>query len=102
MEALESALRNSLRTSTCPSLVTIISGELLARKHDSGIQRCKMKTLSRCLAEAIEEAVNSPYGRPRCRPRIIMAQMTSLLKTLNLPLKLVFTVGYPKLRPTLP
>jgi hypothetical protein len=47
-------------------------------------------------------ARSSWYGNPRCRPRIIIAQTTSLLKVVNCPHKEVLTVGYPRLRPTLP
>lgn len=46
-------------------------------------------------------ARSSWYGRPRCRPLIIMTQMTSLPKVLNLPQSDTFTVGYPRLSPTL-
>ena len=44
---------------------------------------------------------SSAYGRPLCRPRIIIAQMTTLLNTLKCPLSDVALVGYPSDRPTL-
>lgn len=47
-------------------------------------------------------ARSSAYGSPLCRPRIIIAQMTSLLNTLKCPQRLVKFVGYPSDSPTLP
>lgn len=47
-------------------------------------------------------ARSSAYGRPRCRPRIIMAQMTTLAKVLNWPHSEVMTDGCPRESPTLP
>lgn len=42
------------------------------------------------------------YGSPRWRPRIIMRQIMTLLKVLNLPQSEVITVGWPRERPTQP
>lgn len=47
-------------------------------------------------------ARSSAYGSPLCRPRIIIAQTTSLLNTLKWPQRLVKFVGYPSDSPTLP
>lgn len=47
-------------------------------------------------------ARSNAYGSPLCLPRIIMAQITSLLNVENFPDKLVHTDGSPRLSPTFP
>lgn len=55
---------------------------------------------SRSLGKVI--ARSRAYGMPLCLPLIIIAQITSLLKTLKCPHSDVEFVGYPNDKPTLP